>query len=50
MLATIVSTPAIAYDGSWYQNKGWSGEYPYGFTVASDVTIEIRENPQAKRA
>lgn len=46
MLATIVSTPAIACDGSWYQNKGWSGEYPYGFTVASDVTIEIRENPE----
>ena len=34
--------PAFSYDASWYKAKGWSGEYPNGFTIATDVTIKIR--------
>jgi hypothetical protein len=34
---------ANAYDAAWYKADGWSGEYPYGFTMAKDVTIKIRE-------
>jgi hypothetical protein len=30
------------YDSSWYMATGWSGEYPHGFTMATDVTINIR--------
>jgi predicted aspartyl protease len=45
MFAGIVGTQALAYDDTWYQNKGWSGEYPFGFTVANDTVIDIRETP-----
>jgi hypothetical protein len=34
--------PAAKYDASWYRANGWSGEYPDGFTMASNVTIKIR--------
>jgi hypothetical protein len=34
--------PAFAYDASWHQAPGWSGEYPNGFTIAADMTIDIR--------
>jgi hypothetical protein len=34
--------PAFAYDASWYRARGWSGEYPDGFTMATDVTLDIR--------
>src|SRR5262245_52931371 len=34
--------PAFSYDASWYKMKDWSGEYPDGFTLAADVTINIR--------
>jgi len=37
------ATPAKAYDALWYKSDGWSGEYPYGFTMAKDITILIRE-------
>jgi predicted aspartyl protease len=33
---------AFAYDASWYKANGWSGEYPNGFTITTDVTIKIR--------
>jgi hypothetical protein len=45
ILAGILDSPAVAYDGSWYKNQGWGGEYPYGFTVTNDLTINIRETP-----
>jgi hypothetical protein len=34
--------PAFAYDSSWHRATGWSGEYPSGFTIAADMTIDIR--------
>jgi hypothetical protein len=34
--------PAAKYDASWYRANGWSGEYPDGFTMASNATIKIR--------
>ena len=37
--------PALSYDASWYRAEGWSGEYPDGFTMAMDVTFNIRETP-----
>jgi hypothetical protein len=37
--------PAFAYDASWYRANGWSGEYPDGFTMATDVTLNIRGSP-----
>jgi hypothetical protein len=37
--------PAFSYDASWYRAKGWSGEYPDGFTMAADVTLNIRGSP-----
>src|SRR5262249_1893461 len=43
VLAVMTSGRAAAYDGSWYRNTGWSGEYPFGFTVTNDTAIEIRE-------
>src|SRR5258708_39999980 len=30
------------YDASWYRANGWSGEYPDGFTIVSNVTTTIR--------
>jgi hypothetical protein len=46
------AVPAKAYDASWYKSDGWSGEYPYGFTMAKDMTILIRESldPDAPKA
>jgi hypothetical protein len=37
--------PATKYDASWYRANGWSGEYPDGFTMASNVTTKIRASP-----
>ena len=34
--------PTAKYDASWYKANGWSGEYPDGFTMASNVTTKIR--------
>jgi hypothetical protein len=34
--------PTVKYDASWYRANGWSGEYPDGFTIASNVTTKIR--------
>jgi hypothetical protein len=37
--------PALAqstYDESWYRAPFWSGEYPNGFSVLKDVTVELR--------
>jgi len=41
-LPAVGAGPAFSYDASWYRAKGWNGEYPDGFTVATDVTINIR--------
>jgi len=30
------------YDDSWYRGDFWSGEYPDGFSVTSDMTVNIR--------
>ena len=37
--------PAIAYDSSWYRTDFWAGEYPAGFTLSSDVSTKIRNEP-----
>ena len=44
LLSVSAAVPAFAYDASWYKANGWSGEYPYGFTMLKDVTVQIREN------
>jgi hypothetical protein len=31
-----------AYDESWHRATFWSGEYPGGFTVLKDVTVQLR--------
>jgi hypothetical protein len=37
------SKSAFAYDASWYEvRRAWSGEYPHGFTMEADETIDIR--------
>jgi hypothetical protein len=33
---------AAKYDGTWYRKDFWSGETPDGFTMARDMTINIR--------
>jgi hypothetical protein len=43
LLVLSAAVPVKAYDASWYKSDGWSGEYPYGFTMAKDTTILIRE-------
>jgi hypothetical protein len=35
--------PAFAYDSSWHREANWSGEYPHGFTMSANATINIRE-------
>src|SRR5450759_3137930 len=42
LFAVGAAAPAFAYDASWYKATGWSGEYPNGFTMATDVSINIR--------
>jgi hypothetical protein len=37
--------PTAKYEASWYRANGWSGEYPDGFTMASNVTIKMRGSP-----
>src|SRR5258708_12655702 len=37
--------PAFSYDASWYRARAWSGESPDGFTMAADVTLNIRGSP-----
>jgi hypothetical protein len=42
LLAVGFAGPAFSYDATWYKVKGWSGEYPHGFTMAANVTINVR--------
>jgi hypothetical protein len=42
LLAVGAAGPAFSYDASWHKAKGWSGEYPNGFRMATNVTINIR--------
>jgi hypothetical protein len=37
-----LNRPNAKYDASWYRANGWSGEYPDGFTIASNLTAKIR--------
>jgi hypothetical protein len=37
--------PTAKYDASWYRANAWSGEYPDGFTMASNVATKIRGSP-----
>jgi hypothetical protein len=37
--------PIKKYDASWYKADFWSGEYPGGFTMTQDATINIRSSP-----
>ena len=43
--ATMFGGGARAYDGTWYRADFWSGEYPAGFTLTADVSIQIRLEP-----
>jgi hypothetical protein len=45
VLIAAAHAPARAYDSSWHKATGWSGEYPNGFTIARDLTIDIRAMP-----
>ena len=40
-----LASPAATYDASWYKIESWGGEYPNGFTMATDITINIRGRP-----
>lgn len=45
LLALAWSAAAWAYDDTWHKVTGsWSGEYPFGFTVKSNVTVSIRSH------
>ena len=44
-LLALIATPVVAqsaYDESWHRSPFWSGEYPGGFSVLKDVTVELR--------
>jgi hypothetical protein len=49
-LAQLFSTPAQAYDASWFKTDFWAGEYPHGFTLKQDVTTKIRTKPDPDAA
>ncbi|MBL8597138.1 MAG: hypothetical protein JNL14_05320 [Devosia sp.] len=40
-----------AYDDTWYRATFWTGEYPAGFSVLKDTTIQLRPrlDPKAER-
>lgn len=41
----LAAAPALAqstYDEGWHRATFWSGEYPNGFTVLKDTTVELR--------
>lgn len=40
--AKVLDRPDAKYDAAWHRANGWSGDYPDGFTMASNVTIKIR--------
>ena len=42
LLTLSAANAALAYDGSWHKEANWSGEYPNGFTMNADVTVDIR--------
>ncbi len=41
----------VAYDDSWFRAPFWGGEYPDGFTVLKDVTVQLRPvlDPMAEK-
>jgi len=41
----LAPSAAIAYEATWHRTDYWSGEYPPGFTLKADVTIQIRNRP-----
>lgn len=54
-VAALLAVPAFAqstYDESWYQAPFWSGEYPGGFSVLKDATVELRPalDPKAEKS
>ena len=51
----VVAAPAVAqsaYDESWHRAPFWSGEYPGGFSVLKDVTVQLRPalDPAAEKS
>jgi hypothetical protein len=50
----LLAGPAFAqstYDESWHRAPFWSGEYPSGFSVLKDVTVQLRPllDPKAEK-
>lgn len=43
--ALLLPDSACAYDATWYKTDFWAGEYPNGFTLDSDITVKIRNEP-----
>ena len=39
---TASAQSVTAYGDDWYRMNFWSGEYPNGFTVVSDTTLQLR--------
>lgn len=41
-----------AYDETWHRANFWSGEYPYGFSVAKTTIVQLRPtlDPQAEKS
>ena len=45
ILSAAGPTAAHAYDDTWYQANFWGGEYPNGFGVAEQMTVDARLDP-----
>jgi hypothetical protein len=43
LFSVAAAGPALSYDASWYKATSWSGEYPNGFTMTANLSINIRE-------
>lgn len=51
-LSPAIAQSVPAYDEAWHRGSFWSGEYPGGFTVLKDVTVQLRPalDPQAEKS
>jgi len=49
--ASVLAQEVESYDDTWYRASFWSGEYPAGFTVVKDTTVQLRPrlDPSAEK-
>ena len=50
LVVTVATAAVAAYDDTWYRADFWGREYPSGFTLTEDVTIDIRSEPDPDAA